>query len=126
MGPLDLRFRIQFGNGYGVAIDNIDFDQVPDTRPRFRRGDSNDDGEVDVSDAITTLGVLFLGDGEITCRDAADANDNGEVDLSDAINTLGVVFLGDGTIPAPGMNACGVDPTDDGLGCDVYHSTSCP
>ena len=57
-----------------MAIDNIDFDQVPDTRPtrRFRRGDSNDDGAVDVSDAITTLGVLFLGDGEITCRDAAE------------------------------------------------------
>jgi hypothetical protein len=84
---------------------------------RFVRGDTNDDGEVDISDAVATLGVLFLGQGEVTCNDAADANDDGVVDISDAVATLGVLFLGQGEIPLPGMYACGPDPTLDGLTC---------
>ena len=90
----------------------------------FLRGDSNDDGKVDISDAISTLGVLFLGQGEITCRDACDSNDDGTVDISDAITTLGVLFLGRGTIPLPGMKDCGIDPTDDQLGCETFQK--CP
>lgn len=86
----------------------------------FRRGDTNADSTVDISDAVATLGALFLGDGEIPCLDAADANDDGTVDLSDAVFTLGVLFLGQGTIPYPGVNACGVDPTDDPTGCESY------
>jgi hypothetical protein len=88
----------------------------------FARGDSNDDGMVDLSDAINTLGVLFLGEGKIACEDASDANDDGIMDLSDAINTLGALFLGDTTIPSPGREDCGDDPTDDELECDEYLS----
>ncbi len=88
--------------------------------PTFRRGDSNDDGAVDISDAISTLGVLFLGDGESTCMDASDSNDDGAVDISDVINSLAVLFVGQGRIPTPGMLYCGVDPTDDDVGCRQY------
>src|SRR5262245_44138590 len=41
---------------------------------RFRRGDVNSDGMVDISDPITELDFLFLGGGKIGCPDAADAN----------------------------------------------------
>jgi hypothetical protein len=61
--------------------------------------------------------VLFLGQGEITCQDAADSNDDGEVDISDAVATLGVLFVGQGVIPLPGMHDCGRDPTFDQLTC---------
>ena len=77
-------------------------------------------GAIDRSDAISTLGVLFLGDGEITCQDACDSNDDGAVDISDAIATLEVLFLGNGVIPLPGMTECGVDPTEDKLGCATF------
>ncbi len=86
----------------------------------FLRGDCNADGVVDISDASKTLGILFLGDGEAPCGDACDSNDDGTNDISDAIATLGVLFLGTGTIPAPGITSCGVDPTDDQIGCDAY------
>ena len=67
-----------------------------------------------------SLGSLFLGDGDPGCDDACDSNDDGTVDISDAIATLGVLFLGNGVIPLPGMKDCGVDPTDDGAGCEQY------
>ncbi len=92
----------------------------------FLRGDCNGDGGVDISDAIQTLGVLFLGGGEFPCKDACDSNDDGRIDISDAINTLGVLFLGQGTIPLPGNQTCGVDPTGDDaqLTCESY--SRCP
>ena len=49
----------------------------------------NDDGAVDISDAVFSLGSLFLGDGAPSCDDACDSNDDGAVDISDAIATLG-------------------------------------
>ena len=63
--------------------------------------------------------TLFLGGGEIGCQDASDANDDGTVDISDTVAILGVLFLGQGIIPLPGMNECGVDPTQDELGCET-------
>lgn len=83
----------------------------------FRRGDCNDDRTVDISDAIFTLVVLFLGEGDPGCDDACDSNDDGEVDISDPITTLEVLFLGQGSIPLPGSRDCGVDPTQDELSC---------
>ena len=96
--------------------------------PVFRRGDANADGAVDISDATTTLGVLFLGEGNIPCVDAADANDSGDVDISDATFTLFFLFRGTVDIPPPGANACGSDPTKDGsdLGCAAYPEDKCP
>jgi hypothetical protein len=83
--------------------------------PTFRRGDTNGDGAVDLSDAIATLGFLFLGEGTATCLDALDVNDDGQVDLSDPIGVLGFLFQGAAAPPAPGPDACGPDPTDDTL-----------
>ena len=53
----------------------------------FMRSDSNVDGAVDMTDAIETLGALFLGGDDLLCEDAADTDDNGEVDISDAVAT---------------------------------------
>lgn len=96
---------------------------VPHVPVSFLRGDCNDDGKVNISDAVFTLGSLFLGEGDPGCEDACDSNDDGAVDISDAIATLGVLFLGNGIIPLPGMTECGGDPTDDELICET---TACP
>ena len=78
----------------------------------FRRGDVNADGTLDLSDAIFTLGYLFLGSpSSLSCGAAADANDDRSLDTSDAIYILGFLFLG-GPPPAEPYEACGVDVTD--------------
>jgi hypothetical protein len=83
----------------------------------FLRGDANDDGRVDIADAVATLSSLFLGQARAGCDDAADANDDGEVDLSDAAATLATLLLLADPLPPPGTGACGLDPTEDPLDC---------
>jgi hypothetical protein len=90
----------------------------------FVRGDSNADGALDVSDAVATLGVLFLGAKAPWCMDAGDATDDGYFDISDAVTTLNFLFLGGPALPEPRAGTCGVDPSDDGLGCESY--APCP
>jgi hypothetical protein len=85
----------------------------------FLRGDAGADGETTISDAIRILDFLFTGDTVLACKDAADTDDSGEIDITDPIRLLGFLFLGQGEIPAPG-DACGVDPTEDALGCGEY------
>ncbi len=85
----------------------------------FRRSDANSDQVVDITDPITMLSFLFIGDTPITCMDAADANDDGLVDITDPITALSFLFLGTIEIPAPGVVECGPDPTEDDLAdCD--------
>jgi YD repeat-containing protein len=87
-------------------------------QPSFLRADSNGDGGVDISDAIFTLGYLFLGSASPGCLDALDANDDGSIDISDVIFTLAYLFLGTGAPPPPpGPHQPGPDPTPDAIGC---------
>ena len=85
---------------------------------RFLRGDANGDAVVDISDPLTILGALFVGEGEMACEDAADSNDDSILDISDAVHTLSFLFLGSVVVPAPGTTSCGPDPSADSLGCD--------
>ncbi|MDE0959791.1 MAG: HYR domain-containing protein [Planctomycetota bacterium] len=88
----------------------------------FVRGDANDDGTVDITDAVVTIGYIFQGL-QFTCLDALDDNDDGVVDISDAIYHFGVLFTG-GPPPPPPFDQCGVDPTEDSLICELYQN--CP
>lgn len=82
---------------------------------QFRRGDSNCDSEVDLSDAINILLYLF-DDQTVTCLDALDSNDDGSLNLADTIYLLSFLFEhGDAPgAPYPGL---GEDPTADAIGC---------
>lgn len=91
----------------------------------FIRGDSNQDGAVDLSDAVATLGFLFVGAAAPTCLDAADADDTGAIDLTDAVYTLIWLFQG-GSAPPPPHDECGQDPTEDALDCaESPHCVEC-
>lgn len=92
---------------------------VADETMAFRRGDSNGDGRVDISDGIRTLMFLFLGAGEPPCSDAADTTDDGKIDMSDSLAIFNDFFRSDaGTgIPPPGPFLCGRDPSPDRLLC---------
>ena len=96
---------------------------APELPSPFIRGDVDGSGALELTDAVRTLGELFLGLEPSACRDASDTNDDGDVDLSDAVAVLGYLFLGEDAPPAPYPD-CGLDPTGDGLDCE--RSTSCP
>lgn len=86
---------------------------------RFRRGDTDNSGRVDIADALFQLLYVLLGQGEVSCLDATDSNDDGISDFTDAILILTTLFLG-GEIPAPGPFDCGTDSTEDDLDCEAY------
>ena len=96
---------------------------VEECQASFLRGDTNDDGVYDISDALYILGYIFSGAAEPTCMDALDENDDGQVQIADAIYHFTALFLS-GPPPAAPWGSCGVDPTPDGLDCDSYQS--CP
>ncbi len=94
--------------------------------PLFRRGDSNNDGGVDISDGIYSLSALFVSGSSLpACQDAGDANDDGLFDVGDVIFTLTAIFVpGSPPPPPPGTTTCGVDPTPDSFDC-LFHP-NCP
>lgn len=97
---------------------------APAGESAFRRGDGNNDGLYDISDAVYVLRNLFLGDASAGCDDAADADDDGALSITDGIYTFRYLFV-DGPPPPPPFEACGPDPTeDDPFGCET--SASCP
>lgn len=111
----------------GVAYDGPTYDIFlvvlgPDGK-LFVRGDSNGDGQLDISDPIRTLNYLFAGGVNVACMDAADANDDGGVDISDAVFCLNFLFAGGKDIPPP-ISKSGMDPTEDALSCGFYYSSS--
>jgi hypothetical protein len=69
--------------------------------PRFRRGDANDDGRVNLSDALSILGWLFRGDDPPGCVATANTNGDQGADITDAIHLLNHLFLGGAAIVAP-------------------------
>jgi dockerin type I repeat protein len=86
---------------------------------RFKRGDANFDGVVNISDAIFNLTYLFLGGTGPPCEDAADADDNGKIEITDAVRILNHLFLGTAVLPAP-YPAEGEDTTADPLTCPGF------
>jgi hypothetical protein len=96
----------------------------------FRRGDSNQDGGVNIADAIYILQRLFAGGDPILCQEAADTNDDDGVNIADGIYILQRLFAGGNPIPAPGPDACGPDETlaagKTDLGCESYPLDKCP
>jgi hypothetical protein len=88
----------------------------------FIRGDVNADGANDISDPISLLGWLFLGQEMGYCPVAADGNDDGSLNISDVVFLLNA-FFGGGPPPYAPWPDCGPDPTPDLLRCYGY---SCP
>jgi hypothetical protein len=88
--------------------------------PRFRRGDANGDGAIDMADAVMLLMHLFRSTEGISCWDAADANDDGLLNVSDAILLLRHAY---GTPVFDGQ--CGFDETADELSRCEYDLWRC-
>jgi len=108
--------RIQFltfGNGSGDGrmmptgerefyFNNLRIESIAGEGPLQRPSDCNQDGSVDISDAICLLARLFQG-GALPCEETLsepgnvgllDANGDAQVDLSDAVRLLDFLFRG--------------------------------
>lgn len=107
----------------GLAVDLGAYERCIDIPAgSFLRGDSNDSGRADISDAIFVLAALFTGGPSPVCLKSADSNDSGKVDVSDAVYLLAFLFTEGMPIPPP-FESCGLDPTADDLTCAA--PTSC-
>ena len=67
---------------------------IPDL-PRFIRGDANQDGRVNLSDAIRLFGILLSGDRSFPCTVALDVDGSDRIDVNDVISIIWFIFLGD-------------------------------
>lgn len=111
-------YDVQTGPGVSITVGG--------GQPPFVRGEVNQDGKLNVSDAVAIARYVFnLGSQKAkidACKDAADVNDDGSITAADALYLLAYLFTGGAAIPAP-AGACGIDPTPDGLDCVQYQ---CP
>jgi hypothetical protein len=106
------------------TIFKIHLEAEPDVPPpgdKFRRGDANDDGLVDISDPVQEISWLFQGGGAPGCLETADTNRDRQHDLTDVVFLLAYLFLAGEPPPTPGPQDCGSDP-EPGPGCAIYRS----
>jgi len=86
----------------------------PPPTDQFIRGDTNDDGSVNVGDVIFLLNSLFVtGSPQLNCLRAGDVNDDETTNVADAIFFLNALFvLNSPPVPPPNVaTGCGSDPT---------------
>ena len=115
-------YEVTVSDGNGEDTARVVVTVEGSTEPAFRRGDSNTDATVDLSDGVHVLSVLFLGVPGPDCSDASDSTNDGNVDVTDAILLFNYLFLG-GTAPvSPGPVNCGPDTGEDDLDCESYES----
>lgn len=108
-------------NEYSMTVE---VERLVDVEVEMLRGDINEDVRIDVSDVIEVLWCKFRGSQYCPqCMDAADVDDDGQVQINDAILLARYIFLA-GARPAEPFLECGVDRTEDGLGCEEP-STTC-
>ncbi|MDO8508861.1 MAG: dockerin type I repeat-containing protein, partial [Nanoarchaeota archaeon] len=113
-GENHLFVKVQNQQNYASYL-SIRFRVLPSTS--FIRGDANNNGNVELGDAVKILDYLYSGGQELQCDDSGDANDNGVVDISDAIIILNYLFNGNpASLPKPN-NLEGGDETYDKLSC---------
>ncbi len=86
----------------------------------YQRGDPDDDGVTDISDAVALLDFLFES-GALGCLDAADSDASGELDITDAVYLLEYLYLAGPPPPPPFYGLCGGSLD---LGCVAF--SSCP
>ncbi|MDO5447607.1 MAG: dockerin type I repeat-containing protein, partial [Prevotellaceae bacterium] len=82
-----------------VYIDWIRFynnlDEIPSETinlPSGKKGDANDDGNVDVSDITTTAAYILGNNPSPFNAENADANNDGQIDVSDITFTAGIIL----------------------------------
>lgn len=105
------RLDAHFLRADGAITDR--FTMIKGPAQDFIRGDANQDGSVDLADAISNLQMLFSG-AVFGCLQALDGNSDGNLDVSDPVYLLNALFAG-GQPPAAPYPNCG--PGSGALSC---------
>ena len=92
-------------------------------RQPFLRADANNDGRVNIADAVWILAEFYLGGPSNPCSYAADVNGDSRRDLSDVAYLIRYEFLGGAPPPEP-FPYCGTLPVQVSDRCPV-RSTRC-
>lgn len=97
-----------------------------DRSSAFIRGDANQDGSVNIADAVLILDSLFgMPAAILLCEDAADANDDEQLNIADAVSLLGFLFTPGASEPPAPFPYVDRDGTGNGaLGCKPVFATS--
>ena len=85
----------------------------------FLRGDTDNNGSVNISDAVTILRYLTGSISEPSCRDTMDGDDSGIINITDAIFLLNYLFRNESQSPRAPFPDCGPDLTADSLACEA-------
>lgn len=105
------------------AMEWVENSSPTPTESPFIRGDFDENGSVNIVDALRLLGSLFGSIPPQPCTDLADVNDDGAVEITDAVELLTYLFVAGSSSPAAPFPSCGLDLTADGLTCP---GTVCP
>ncbi len=81
----------------------------------FYRGEINQDGSINVADAVYLLQHIFMAGPAPQCLDSVDTNDDGRMNVADAVYLLMWIFASGPDMPPPNNEVCGPDPTPDDL-----------
>jgi hypothetical protein len=127
------RVEIEWPGGMQTVYENIDVNQVlliTETDSRFRQqrpGDINQDGLLDISDAVSLLSALFLGTVTFPCGEHKVSNPgnvalldwqpDGSIDITDVAAVLFFLFQGNPVHPlgteCTVISECGIPPACD-------------
>ena len=127
--PLDLVLvdpdGMEYSPGLGVELNQGTIEVIsPLLEREFIRGDLDDSGHLNLTDAVKLLSWLFFGVSEPGCIETADINNDDNLNLVDPVQLLFYLFLNE-VPPAEPLNQCGFDPNpQDILTCEEYES--CP
>lgn len=102
--------------GRGVDLGPHEMCEGPLPSLRFRRGDVDGDGGLDMTDPMRIILHLLRGYGPFPCEKAADIDDDGTLAIDDALRLLDYLY-GSGAPPGAPFEQCGEDPSEDALGC---------
>ncbi len=111
-------------------IDSCLFDGIhvfANRQAEFIRGDGNEDGMIDIADAVRMLTFIIPQTGQQTppprCYDSMDANDDGLLNIADPVSIIEYLFVS-GPLPQSPFPDCGPDPTEDLQPCE--NAPLCP
>jgi hypothetical protein len=100
--------------------------EVPVRANKFVRGDANNDGKIDIADAVWIVYTVVPGIApgySIPCVDSGDLNDDEALNIADAAFLIQYEFQG-GTPPAAPLTECGTDDDSTEVTCPAA-STLC-